>query len=466
MNLSVLISVIAVIIVLAVILFFVLRQYRKVGPNEVLIISGGKKNIITLPDGTTKEIGFRYRIGGGMLVNPFTQQTEKLSVEVIPIKSKIPEVLASNGIPVSVDFNGQVRIDTDEYPLYVAITNFLSGGKEAIMEVARSVLESKVRELIGTMSVEEVYTKSNEFNRKIYESVQEDFTKMGLLLMSFGLEEISDTQGYIEALSKPHVTAAKYKAAVDQSEKDKEITIKSADAKKEGEIARLAADAEVAGATSNNEAKKAESLVLVNQKKAQADMAYEMERIKLQQSLKKEEYAVKFVEMEESSKLEDINIKRKEKELNANVLKPAEARKSQVRSEAEAERFRIETEAQGKAEAMRLENEQEAERIRKVGQAEAESLANKAKAYESYNQAALYELIMSKMPDIAKAVSEPLSRVDKIVMIENDGKSGSPKLTRQITEIVSQLPELVEALTGADLKKILRKKTDEEETSG
>lgn len=458
MDISILFYSLAVIVLIAVLLFFVYRQYRRVGPNEVLIISGGKKNVIILPDGSKKEIGFRYRIGGGLLVNPFTQQTERLSVEVIPIKSKIPEALTSNGIPILAEFNAQVRIDTDEYPLYVAITNFLSRGTDGILEVAQTVLDSKIREVIGTMTVDEVYTKRNEFNRRIYQSVQEDFAKMGLLLMSFGLEEISDAQGYIEALSKPHVTAAKYNAAVDQAEKDKEITIKAAQAKKEGEIARLKADAEIAGAASTNEAKKAESFVTVNRKKAQADMAYELERFKLQQSIKREEYAVKRIEMEEGTKLEELSINRKQKELEATVLKPAEARKIQIKTEAEAEKYRMETEAKGRAEAGRLENETEADRVRALGKAEAESMSGKAKAFESYNEAALYQLIMEKMPEIAKAVTEPLSRVEKIVMIDNEGASGSSKLTKQVTDIIAQLPEVVDALTGTDLKKILKKK--------
>ncbi len=460
---TLLVIIVVAIILLGALAFFIYKQYRKVGPNEVMIISGGRKNVITLPDGAKKEIGFRYRIGGGTFVNPFTESVERFPIEVIPIHAKISEVLTNNGIPITVEFNSQVKIDTDDYALYLAITNFLSKGTEGILEVAETVLESKVRELIGTLSVEDILTGRNQFTQNISDESRKDFEKLGLVMMSFGLRDITDTQGYIEALSKPHVTRAKYEAEVDQAEKDRDITIKSAQAKKEGEVAQLAAEAEVAKARWDNEAKKAASQVQVNEKKAQADMAYEMERYKIEQNLKREEYAVKRVEMEESITLEELSISRKQKELDANVIKPAEARRLQVQAEADAESYRMATESKGKIEARKSENETEAERIRLLGKAEAHALQEKAKAYESYNHAAIYQMIMDKMPELARAVSEPLSKLDKIVMIEQDGKLGTNKITGQITQILSQLPEVIESLTGADIKQYMKKKFSDED---
>lgn len=464
MDLITVAVIIGIVVILIVGLFyFIFKQYRKVGPNEILIISGGKKNYVSLPDDSQKEIGFRYRIGGGAYVNPLTERVEKLPIEVIPINGKISEVLTNAGIPITVEFTSQVKIDTTDYALYLAITNFLGKGTEGILEVSETVLESKVREVIGTQSVEDVFTKRNQFANKVAQAISDDFSNLGLVMMSFGLRDISDSQGYIDALSKPHITEAKYQAEVDQAEKDRDITIKSADAKKEGEVARLAAEAVIAGASWNNEAKKAESQVNVNKKKAQADMAYELERYKIQQDLKREEYAVKKVEMQETTKLEEMGIVKKQKELEANVIKPAEARKFQVKAEADAESYRVVTESKGAVEAKKAQDLAEAERIRLLGEAEANTISQKATAYEKYNQAAMYQLIMEKMPEIARAVSEPLSKVDKIVMIEQDGKLGGSKITGQVTEILAQLPEVIEALTGADIKKFLKKKLSDEE---
>ncbi len=464
MDLLTLIILIAVVLlIIAGIIIFYAKQYRKVGPNEVMIISGGKKNSITLPDGTQREIGFRYRIGGGAFVNPMTERVERLPIEVVPVHGKIVDVLSHNGIPITVEYSAQVKINMDEYPLYLAITNFLNKGSEGILDVSSKILENKVREVVGLKTVEQMFTERNQFAEKVIAEAGKELGKLGLMIMSFGLRDISDSQGYLDALSMPHITQAKYEAEVDQAEKDRDMTIKSAEARKEGEVARLAAEAEIAKASWINEAKKAESQVDVNAKKARADMAYELERFKLQEELKRKEYAVKKVELEEATKLEELGIVKKQKELEANIIKPAEARKFQIQTEAEAESYRIKTEAEGKLEAQKAEKELEAESLRQLGKAEADALAEKAKAYETYNQAAVYQMIMEKMPELASAVAEPLSKVDKIVMIENDGKLGSSKLTGQVAEILSQLPDVVEALTGADLKAFLKKKLNKEE---
>ncbi|NOX88107.1 MAG: flotillin [Calditrichaeota bacterium] len=453
----------AVVLLTVLLIWFFAKQYRKVGPNEILIISGGKKGKITLPDGTEKEIGFRFRIGGGTFVNPFFETVERLPIEVIPIHGKISEVMTNNSIPVTVEYAAQVRIDTSDYALYLAITNFLSKGTEGIKEVSETVLEGKVRELIGQFTVEELLTHRSEFVAKVAGDTQEDFNRLGLVLMSFGLNEVADTQGYLEALSRPHITEAKYQAEVDQAEKNRDITIRTAKAKKEGEIARLQAEAEIAKINWQNEALKSESQVEVNRKKAQADMSYELERYRIQQELKKEEFKLKHLEMDETIKLEEMNIRKKQKELEANVIKPAEARKQQIKTEAEAESFRIKTESVAKLEARIAEDRAEAEKIRMMGKAEADNLQSKAKAFENYNQAAIYQMVLEKMPELASAISEPLSKVDKIVMIEHDGKLGTSKLTGQVADILSQLPEVIEALTGADIKKFLRDKLSDNE---
>lgn len=453
-------------ITLVVIFLFILLvrlQYMRVGPNEILIISGGRKNYITLSDGSQKEIGFRFKIGGGAFVNPLTQRAEKLVIEVIPVQLKSPVLMTKNGIPIVAEYAAQVSINTSEYALYLAITHFLNTGREGIQNVVQTILEGRVREMIGTMTVEQILTERKDFTEKVYLGVQPELDSVGLTMKSFALQDVNDMQGYIDALSKPQIAAAKYEAVLDQSEKDKEITIRTARAKKEGEIARLQAEAEIAAKSWENEIKKAESQVHVNQKRAHADMAYELARYKIQQDLTKEQYAVKKVEMQEATKLEEMNIDKKKKELEANVIQPSEARKKQVMTEAEAESYRIITESKGKLEVKKAEDMAEADRIRMIGQAEAETIANRAKSYEKYNQAALYEMIVEKLPELARHIAEPLSKVEKIVMIESDGKLGTSKITGQVAEVLAQLPEVVQALTGVDLKKFLKDKLNKDD---
>lgn len=448
----------AIVVFLAIVGVVLATQYRKVGPNEALIIAGGRKRTITLPDGTKKKVGYRYKLGGGTFVWPFIEKVYTLPLEVITIYIKTPEVLTHGGIPILAEAAAQVKVDSTDLAIRLAAEQFLGSGKEGIRDVAMNVLEGKVREVIGTMTVEEIYRGRQEFSRRVAQAAKEDFAKMGLVLLSFSLKDISDTQGYIDALSKPVIAAAKRDAAIAQAETEKEAVIKSSQARKEAEVARLQAEAQIAKAQWENEAKKAESQTFVNQKKAQADFSYELERTRVSQEIKKEEAKVKQIEKEEAIKIEELEIKRKEKELEANVLKPADARKYQIQAEAEAEEIRLMAEGKGKAEAMKLEAMVKADEIKLRGLAEAEAMLKKAQAWERYNEAALLESFIKVLPELARAVAEPLAKVDKIVVIGGDKGLGTNQITGQVTQVLAQMPEVLKALTGADLAKFLRDK--------
>ena len=453
----------AIILIIAIIFIVLAKQYRKVGPNEVLIVAGGRKKTVVGPDGVKVKVGYRYRLGGGTFVLPFVETIYRLPMDVITLNIKTPEVLTHSGVPIMAEATAQVKVDSSDSAIRLAAEQFLGLGKEGIRDVSMNVLEGHMREVIGTMTVEQIYRGRQEFSARVSEAIRPDLTRMGLVMLSFALKDISDAQGYLESLSKPQIVAAKRDAVIAEAETEKEAIIKSSQARKEGEVARLAAEALIAKAQWENEAKKSESQVAVNQKKAQADFSYELERYRLSQQIKKEEAKMKAIEKEEAIKIEELEISRREKELESSVVKPADARKYQIKAEAEAEEFRIQAEAKGKAEALRLEGEAEAELIKKKGLAEAESMLKKAQSWEKYNQAAVLEMYLSKLPELAKAVSEPLSKVDKIVVVGGDKSLGTTKITAQVAEVLAQMPDVVKSLTGVDLKKYLQDKFSPED---
>jgi len=463
LSLFIVLGVILVVLGLLVLLFA--KQYRKVGPNEILIISGGRKKASIAPDGTKSKIGYRFRVGGGTFVFPFLETVDTLPMEVLTLNIRTPEVLTTGGVPLMADAIAQIKIDSSEQAIHLAAEQFLGMGKEGIREVTESILEGKMREVIGTMTVEEIYKGRHEFSKQVNQVTQADFSRMGLTMMSFALKDIRDTQGYLDALGKPKIAMAKRDATIAEAEMEKDAIIKSSAARKEGEIARLAAEALIAKAQWENEAKKSESQVLVNEKKAKADYSYELERSRLNQEIKKEESKVKLIETQEAIKIEELEISRKEKELNATVLKPADARKYQIRAEAEAEEYRIQAEAKGKAEALKFVGYAEAETIKQKGLAEAEAMLKKAQAWEKYNQAAILENYLQILPELAKAVAEPLSKVDKIVVIGGDKGLGTTKITAQVGEVLAQLPDVVKAITGVDLNKYLKDKLNPKKDS-
>jgi flotillin len=443
-TLLILIGVAAVVVIFILILLS--KQYRKVGPNEVLIISGGRKRAVVDPDGTTRKIGYRMHIGGGTLVLPFLEEARILPLEVYTIDLQSNEAITAKGIQVNALWQAQIKIGGDESAIRLAAEQFLGKGEEGIRDVAAKILEGHMRAALGTMSVEELFHKRDEFSGRVRQAAGRDFAMMGLDIMSFTLKDLSDSSGYIEALGKPRIAEARSEAAVAEANAEKEATIKAAEARKEADIAKFKAETEIAEANREYELKRAEFQANVNEKKAAADISYELERQKMNQKLKKEEYQVRLIEKEESIKLEEKEIQRKERELESTVKKQADARKYQVMSDTEAEEYRLAAQAKSRAEAIKLE-----------GEAEAETMKKKAESYSQYNQAAVYEMMMKILPELARAVSEPLSKVDKIVMVDSGEGGGASRLTKQVADVLAQLPVVVESLSGIDLKKLVEK---------
>jgi len=443
---------VAVVVLLLVGLW--LYNYRKVGPNQVLVISG-RTSTVAEPDGGRRQVGYRLQVGGGTFVRPFVETVDTLPIEVFSISLRCPEVLTAQGVMISAEAYGQVKVATDETLLHRAVENFLSKGSGGITATAQEVLEGHMRAALGMLSVEDIYTERDAFARRVRDAAADDFRRLGLELLAFSLKDISDSQGYLSSLGARRIAEVKRDAALAQAEADRDAVIHAASYRKEGDVARLAAEAELAKATRDFEVQRAEFQASVNVRRAQADIAYELEKAKLAEELKRQEYGVRLAEKELAAKVEELEIARREKELEATVKRPAEAMHFQARLEAESEAYKKELEAKGKAAGIRLIGSSEAEAATARGKAEAGAMREKAGAWKEYTDAALAEMVIKQLPELARAVSEPLSKVDKIVMVGD--ADGAPKITGQVARVVAQLPAVVESLTGIDLAALLKR---------
>ncbi len=457
-----------IVVILGLIIFALAKQYKKVGPNEVLIVSGGRKRTVQALDGNTRKVGYRLHIGGGTFVMPFIETAQVLPLETYSVAIKTPEVLTRKGVHIVAEASAQVKIASSEASIRRAAEQFLGRGSSGIKEVTGHILEGYVRSALGSMEVEEIYQNRDDFARKVRQDADSDMKRMGLELLSFNLKDIFDSQDYLNSLGLPRIAQVKRDAAIAQAEAEKDTIIQSSKARKEGDVVRYQVETEIASANKDFELKRSEFQLEINRKKAQADIAYDLEKHKQSAQLKKAEYTTRLVEKESAIKLEEQEITRRELELESSVKKPAEARKFQIETEAEAEKFKLASEAQGRADARRAEGEAEVavkkeegiSRIaytREFGKAEAEAMAAKAKSYSDYNEAAMSQMIIDKMPEIARAVSEPLTKVDKVTLISNDGTTGASKITQQVADVIGQVPSVIESLTGVDVTKYLKK---------
>jgi flotillin len=420
-------------------------RYTKVGPNEVLVISGRKR--VVEENGEKKTVGYRLVRGGGTFVWPIKERAQRMSLELMNLEVRTPEVYTVHGVPVAVDGVAQIKIKGDESSIETAAEHFLSRSQEDIMKTALQVTEGYMRAIIGTLSIEDIYTKRREFAQQVKEAASKDLGKMGLEIVSLTIKNINDPRGYLEALGRPRTAEVK-----------RDAVIAEAKAEEAAKAYRYQADTKIEEARRGYEIKKAEYEADISRKKAESDLAYDLQKYKTSQLVKKEEIQVGIVEKELLTQLQEKEILRKEKELIAEVEKPADAEKYKIQALAEAEEYRCVAEARGEAEAIRSRGFAEAEVIKQKGSSEAETMHQKAEAWGEYNEAAVTEMFVNVLPELAKAVSEPLSKTEKIVLVSTGGDSaGASKVTKDVTEVIAQLPPVVESLTGVKMKEILEK---------
>ncbi len=469
-------------IVLGVFLLIALAasRYRKVGPNEALIIygRGGK---LRDESGQARDVGFRIVRGGGTVVMPVVESFKTLSMETMTIDVGTPDVYTSQGVPIIVEGVAQIKVQSDLVSIATAAEQFLSKNVEERKEVVKQTLEGHLRAIMGTMTVEEVYRNREAFAQRVQEVSSTDFSNMGFTVISFTIKDVHDKQGYLEALGKPRIAEVRRDAAIAEAEAARETQIKRAQAEQLGKIGEIEAQTKIAESQRDYNVKVAQYNMLVNQQKAEADLAYDLQKYKTEQLVKAEEVKVQIVQKEQETLVQEKEVARRERELVANVQKPAEAERTRIQTLAEAEQYKLRAEATGKSEAARLmgQGQADAERAQGLAQvdierargltaadvtkargaAEATAMSSKAEAWHEYNEAAIIQMIVERLPELARAVAEPLSKTDRIVMIGgSDGHgAGASKITRDITEIMAQMPAVIEALTGLKLQDVLRK---------
>jgi flotillin len=435
-----------------------------------MVISGRKYKIKTA-DGRIDEVGFRIRRGGGAFIMPLIEKIDLLSLEIITLEIETPEVYTRPGVPIIVDGVAQVKVGGDEQSIRTASEQFLGKTPEQIKEIAMQTVEGHLRAIVGTMTLEDIYRNRDQFASSVQEVAVSDLANMGIQIVSFTLKDIRDSHGYLEALGKPRTAEVKRDAVIAQAEADRDATIKSALARQAGEIAKFQAETQIAEAQKNFLLQKAGFDASTNEAKAQADLAYDLQRYKTNQSLKREEVQVSIVEKEQQIAVQEREISRREKELEATVKRLADAERYRIQTEAEANRFKYETEARGQAEAQKAKGFAQAEVVKATGCAEAEvvavkgsaeaqAMAKKAASWKDYNEAAVIQMVIQALPEIAQAIAQPLSKTQAITIVSTGGDgasggAGASKVTRDVAEIMAQLPPIVENLAGINLKKLV-----------
>ncbi|XP_042873146.1 flotillin-1-like isoform X6 [Penaeus japonicus] len=416
------------------------------GPNEALVISGCcHKKPLLVP-------------GGRAFVWPTVQQVQRISLNVMTLNVESPRVYTAQGVPISVTGIAQVKVQGQyEEMLLAACEQFLGKSESEIQQVALETLEGHQRAIMGSMSVEEIYKDRKKFNQNVFEVASSDLINMGITVLSYTLKDIHDDEGYLDALGMARTAEVKRDARIGEAEAQKDSQIKEAIAEEERMAAKYINDTEIAKAQRDFELKKATYDMEVQAKKAEAELAYELQAAKTRQKIKEEQMQIKVVERAQEILIQDQEIQRREKELEATVKQPADAEKFKLEKLAEAGRNKTMLEAEAEAEAVRVKGEAEAFAVEAKARAEAATMHAKAEAQKEYKEAAMLDMFLDTMPKVAAEVAAPLSQAKKLTMVSSgNSEVGAAKLTGEVMEIITRVPGMVKNMTGVDVTKSVR----------
>src|SRR5438067_2797153 len=429
--------------------------YRKAGPHEALIVYGFG--------------GTRVVVGHGKVVFPMVQVCRELSLELMSFDvAPQQDLYTKQGVAVTVEAVAQIKVKSDTESILTAAEQFLTKTDQEREGLIRLVMEGHLRGIIGQLTVEEIVKQPEMVSDRMRSTCAEDMNKMGLEVVSFTIKEVRDKNEYIINMGKPDVARIKRDADVAAAEADRDTAIKRALAQRESAVAKAQADqervlaetlslAKQAEAQRDLEVKRAQFLEVTKRQQAQADKAYDIQTNIMQQQVVAEQVKVQQIEKEQQVKVQEAEILRREKELIATVLKGAEIERQRIETLAAAERQRLTIEAEGHASSIRQQGEAEAEIIFAKGEAEAKAMNVKAEAFQEYNQAAVVDKLLTSLPEVVRALAEPLSKVDKITVIStgNGASAGVHKITGDITQMAAQVPALFESLSGMKLGDLL-----------
>ena len=453
-------------VLFAIAVFYILARllYKKVGPDEALIVYGRRQMFgDKVRDEKGAAEGFRIVRGGGTFVFPATEQYRILSLRMMTLDIDLQHVYTSQGIPINVKAVAQVKIKGDTEHIRKAAEGFLGVPPEQVRSTIQETVAGHLRGIIGTLTLEELYRDQKRFQENVRDEAHFDLEGMGFEFKSFVFQAIQDAEGYLDSLGQPKIQEALRDARIATAQADRAAKLEEETARQQKEQKRLQVDTEIADAEKSLSLKRAAIQKEVDVAKAQAVKAGEME-----------------------TKVQDITIadkevERRKLELNATIREQADARKYETERTADAEQYKVERQAA--ADRKRREEAAQAVKAEGLAKAEAESVMRKniglaeaaaiqakgeaeasarrllAEALKLYNEAGLSIEALKVLPEIAAAISEPLSRAGATTIISNGNGhegTGAAKLSQDVVQVLSQLSPIMEQLAGVDLKRFLQ----------
>ena len=453
----------AVILVFFLLIYFALG-YLKAPPDTAYIISGPFRRKILIG-----RAGFRI---------PFFERVDKISLRVMQVDVKTSEAVPTNEfINVNVDGVANIKISSNPELLKKAAEALLGMKQGELISLVTQVLEGNMREIVGSVGLKEMVQDRQGVAKKITENVVPDMEKLGIEVVNFNIQNFKDNAGTIENMGIDNVEQIRKNAQIAKANAQRDIAIATANAAQEANAVKVESEKLIAEQNAELAVQEADMKVKADTKKAEADAAYAIQQESQRKTIEITKANADIARREKEAELAEKEIAIKERQLDAEIRKQADAMNYKIAKEADAVNYKIAKEAEAElvkrqkeaeamayeaikkaeaqkaqAEALRFAMEQEAEGIRAKGLAEAEALEKKAEAQKKMGEASVLEMYLQALPEVVKNAATPLSRTDKIVMY---GDGNATKVVKDVMTSANQIMEGVKESTGIDITSLL-----------
>ena len=441
------------VVVIGLFVLLLIAGYMKAPPDTAYIVSGmGKRKILI------GKAGWRV---------PFFTRLDKLSLRVMQVDVKTSEAVpTSEFINVTVDGVANIKISSNTELLERAAESLMGMRRDELIFLVTQVLEGNMREIVGSVGLKEMVQDRQGVARKITENVLPDMEKLGIEVVNFNIQNFKDGNGTIENMGIDNVEQIRKTAQIAKANAQRDIAIATAKAQEEANAVRVEAEQKIAEQDTQLAVQKAEMQVRADTKKAEADAAYSIQQENQRKTIEITKANADIAKREKEAEIAEREIAIKERQLDAEIRKQADAMKYKTEKEAEAMLIKRQREAEAQkfeaiqeaearkaeAEALRFAMEQEAEGIRAKGLAEAEAIEKKAEAQKKMGEASVLEMYLEALPLIVQNAAAPLAQTDKIVMY---GDGNSSKLIKDVMNGANQVMEGIKEATGIDLSAMI-----------
>lgn len=461
------IKAIIAIIIVALILLILLMGYVKAPPDVAYIISGIRR----MP---------KVLIGKAGIKVPFLERKDFLIVKQISIDVKTNGYIPTfDFIGVDIDAVCKVRVITDDTVsvgegdqqreirgIDLAAKNFLNMKESQIADALVDSLQGNMREIIGTVPLRELCNDRKKFGDEVQSKAQKDMNALGIEIISCNIQRITDENDLIPALGQDNMSQIQKDASIAKANADRDVAIAEAKATREANEARVQADTDIAERQNQLAIKKADLKKQEDTAQAKADAAYAIQEQEQLKEINTATVNAEIARTEREAELKQKAVDVRKQELAAEVERQADAERYRKAQEAEAEliqekkkaeavRYALEQEAEG----IKAKGEAEAAAIKAKGEAEAAAMEKKAEAYQKYNQAAVVQMLVGVLPEVAKNVAEPLKSIDNLNIYDSGNGNGASAISGMSPVVMKQVFDTMTEATGVDMRDILKSQT-------